>query len=86
MFENGVIKEVNTDEITVLEFLKRFTPQERKDIRDAAKVNDTLSDFMYLLETAQNVNFNSPELIAGMNLLVGAGLLSQERKVEILLH
>lgn len=82
--DNGVLKEIDTNEITILTFLKRFTSEERIAIRNAAKINAVLEDFMFLLNSAQNVNLNSPELIEGMNLLVSAGLLTSERKTNIM--
>jgi len=69
---------------TSYEFLLRFTPQERSAFRNAAKTDDTVADFMQLAQAAQEIWTNDETTIAGMNYLVSQGLLTSERKYEIM--
>lgn len=69
---------------TPYQFLSKFTQDERIAIRKAAQVDDRLSDFMYLLEHASEIQTTDPNLISGLSALVSAGLLTAQRKDEIL--
>ena len=69
---------------TPIDFLRRFTPQERINIRAAAQVSPELDDFMFLLQAAQEVRSDNADVIAGLTLLTQAGLLAAGRKQEIL--
>lgn len=86
VYIDGVIREIDTDEATVLSFLKKFTTEERIAIRTAAKDSVILEDFMYLLNAAQNINYTDPALIAGMDMLAQVGLLTTERVTAIMAH
>lgn len=95
-FENSPLPDLNTmtwDPIidnfvkssnvyTKLEFLNRFTAQERINIRSSS--DPIVEDFMELLNAASEVDKTYPDTIAGMNYLVSAGLLTQQRLEEIL--
>ena len=70
--------------LTRLEYLRRFTDAERKTIRAAAKVNDTLDDYLYMLEMAEEVRTDDPATVAGVQALEAAGLIGAGRAAEIL--
>ena len=69
---------------TAYEFLLRFTPQERSAYRQAAQTNDMVADFMSLAQAAQEIISDDPITIQGMDYLVAIGLLTQQRRDEIL--
>jgi hypothetical protein len=69
---------------TAYEFLNRFTYQERAAYRSAASTDDLVADFMSLAQAAQEVVNTDPMTVAGMNYLVTIGLLTEQRKNEIL--
>ena len=66
---------------TAYQFLNRFTYAERAAYRVAAKTDDIVADFMGL---AQEVLSDDPTTIQGMDYLVSIGVLTQQRKNEIL--
>lgn len=70
--------------VTPLEFLERFTPQERNAIRVAAKQNADLEDWLDLLRAATLVVLTDPRTVAGLEAFVAAGILTEPRKDEIL--
>ena len=65
-------------------FLRRFTAAERTAIRTARVNSPTLDDFMYLLESAVNVHSDDADVMAGLTMLEGAGLLAAGRAQVIL--
>jgi len=67
-----------------LEFLRRFTPAERQAIRSAMAQSVELDDFMFLLEMAETVRLDNDDVMAGLAMLEGAGLLAAGRASEIL--
>lgn len=71
-----------TDHITRLNFLNRFTIEERITIR--ASTNPVVFDIMNLLEAAQFVDVNDHSTIQGVNYLASVQLLTQNRVQEIL--
>lgn len=70
--------------MTRLEFLRRFTGEERITLRTVAKQNPALEDYMALLDAAQDVNTGDADTIAGVQFLEAAGLLAAGRAAEIL--
>jgi hypothetical protein len=74
----------NPTVIPALDFFERFQKTERKAIRQAAKTNDDLEDWIDLLRVAGSVDLTSPRVIAGVEALVTAGLISEARKTTIL--
>lgn len=70
--------------LSKLEFQRRFTQAERIGIRAARAISPELDDFMELLNSADNVDLTDPTLVAGMNILAQAGLITNERKAIIL--
>ena len=69
---------------TAYEFLNRFTYAERAAYRQAAKTDDLVADFMSLAQAAQEIISDDLTTIQGMNYLVSVGLLTQQRRDEIL--
>ena len=66
------------------EFLQRFTQAERIAIEASDDVY--VRDFSSLLKAAQEIDFDDSNTLAGMAYLVTLGLLTEERKNEILTH
>jgi len=69
---------------TAYEFLNRFTAEERSALRAAAKTDDAVADLLLLVQAAQEVISNDPVTVSGMSYLVASGLITEERKTEIL--
>ena len=69
---------------TKLEYLRRFTQDERIAIRTAAKQVPQLEDYLALLELATEVRSDDPDIIAALQMLEGAGLIGAGRAQEIL--
>ena len=70
--------------MTKLEYLRRFTQEERITIRTVAASNPVLADYMALLELAQEVDTNDPDTQAAVQMLEAAGLIAAGRGAEIL--
>lgn len=70
--------------VTKLEYLRRFTGEERVAIRAVAKTNPVLEDYLAMLEIAQDINLDDPDTIGAVTMLEGAGLIAQGRAAEIL--
>jgi len=70
--------------MTKLEYLRRFSQDERIAIRTVAASNPVLADYMALLELAQEVDTNDPDTQAAVQMLESAGLIAAGRGVEIL--
>jgi hypothetical protein len=71
-----------TGPITKLEFLRRFTVDERIIIRGSSDLR--VMDFMQLLDLAQDVRLDDPDTVAAIAHMTGLGLLDAERAGEIL--
>ena len=69
---------------TKLEYLRRFTQDERIAIRGAAKAVPELEDYVALLELASEVRSDDPDIIGALQMLEGAGLIGPGRAGEIL--
>lgn len=86
MFEEGGV--VDTPIIamtwTKLEYLRRFTQDERIAIRVAAKQVPQLEDYLALLELASEVRSDDPDIVAALAMLEAAGLIGVGRATEIL--
>lgn len=70
--------------VTALVFLNRFTPDERFAIRQAARQNEGLEDWLDMLRASQEVDLDDPRTQAGLNAMVNAGLLTPARRDEVL--
>lgn len=81
---DGVIVGQSSRILTKLEYLRRFTQAERVAIREAAKVNPILEDYMALLDLAEEVNTGDADTIAALQMLEQAGLIAAGRAGEIL--
>ena len=72
------------DRITSSDFIYRFTPLEFADIN--ASSDPVVQDFIAQVKAAPYVWLGSVEVIAGMDYVVAAGLLTAARKDEILFY
>ena len=70
--------------LTKLEYLRRFTTEERVAIRAAASVNPVLDDYLKLMELAQEINLDDPDTIAAVQMLEQSGLIAAGRAVDVL--
>lgn len=66
------------------EFMLRFTPQERAAVRAIGMTDPVVADFLFLATAAGQISSDDPSTIAGMDYLVQSGVISVERKQEIL--
>ena len=71
-------------ELQKVEYLKRFTQEERIAIRTSAKVNAVAEDYIELMNAATVVHLDDPDTIKGVNTLEAAGLLAPGRAAQIL--
>jgi hypothetical protein len=69
---------------TSYEFLNRFTPTERAAIRTGSMSDPVLADFLMMSQAAQEVVSDDPMTVMGMDYLVSVGVLTAQRKAEIL--
>ncbi len=69
-----------------LQFLRRFTRQERIQIRQAAKEDPAIEDFHDILHLANNVHVEDPDLIEFVEHIKGEGIISKERANHILMR
>lgn len=69
---------------TAYQFLTRFTAEERASFRNAALTDSVVADFQELAIAAQEISTTNAMTIAGMDYLVSAGLLTQQRRDDIL--
>ena len=74
---------VSIREITSLEFLTRFTAQERINIRLAAETNSNVADWMDLAQSAQMINLDDDRVTAALALFSAGGIISASRIPEI---
>ncbi len=69
---------------TKLEYLRRFSQDERIAIRTAAKTVPQLEDYLQLMELATEVRSDDPDVVSALQMLEGAGLIGAGRAQEIL--
>lgn len=86
---NGVFSEPelqpvdsNGISLTQLEFLRRFSAEERIAIRSSD--NPIIVDFLHLLNLAQEIKTDDPDTIAGVNYLETLNLIAEGRAAVIL--
>jgi hypothetical protein len=70
--------------LSKIDYLKRFTQEERIAIRDSAKINSTVNDYVELMNAASSINLDDPDTVYGLNALELAGLLDAGRAGVIL--
>ena len=72
-----------SDQLSKLEFIRRFTPEERAIIRSST---DTIViDAMFLLDRAEFISKSDPDVDNMLNYFTFIGILASGRKEEILL-
>ena len=69
---------------TKLEYLRRFTQDERIAIRSAAKAVPQLDDYLELLSLSNDIRSDDPDIVGAVQMLEGAGLIAPGRAGEIL--
>jgi len=69
---------------TAYQFLLRFTAEERAAGRAAAVNDPIIADFQELAVAAHEISNTNPGTISGMNYLVSVGIITEQRKQEIL--
>lgn len=74
----------NPATLSKLEYLRRFTSDERVTIRQAAKVTPVLEDYLAMLELAEEINTGDADTITAVNMLEQAGLIAPGRAAEVL--
>jgi hypothetical protein len=67
-----------------LEFMEKFTTEERIALRTFAKSDVLAEDWLDLLKAANEVRMDDPRTRAGLDYMVLKGVLSQARVDEIL--
>jgi hypothetical protein len=65
-------------------YIRRFTADERRAIQAARPSDPILADLLYVLESAENVFLDDPDLVNGLGYLVAQGHLGAERPAQIL--
>ncbi len=70
--------------ITRYQFLDRFTVAERIGIRESAKTDPVVNDFMQMLEVSQEVILDNPLVAQGLYYLVYIGKLTTDRVPQLL--
>lgn len=70
--------------VSSLEFMERFTQEERIALRRAAKESEALEDWLDLLRAAQSVDLDDPRTVGGLQAFAAEGLITAERAAEIL--
>lgn len=70
--------------LTRLEFLRRFTMEQRIALRETAKTNAVLADAMDLLYRAEDIRTDDPDTVAMINYCVSLGLLTSGDAANIL--
>ena len=75
--------------VTKLEYLRRFTGDERVNIRAVAKSNPVLEDYMALLELSEEINLDDPDTVAAqfvafvMSVSIATALISSAEPVMV---
>lgn len=70
--------------ISKLDFLSRFTQQQRISIRSAGANNAVVGDAMYMLDLAENVRIDHDDTIFFVNYLAQVGLIASSDAERIL--
>lgn len=70
--------------LSKLAYLRRFSQQERINIRDAAAASPELFDYLEMLTLAEEINLDDPDTIGAVTLLELGGLIAPGRASEIL--
>ena len=74
----------NNKSLTHLEFLRRFTSDERIAITQAGLSNTAIADYIKMLDVAKSINTTDSDVAAGVQSLEAAGVIDVGRAAEIL--
>lgn len=74
----------NNKSLTHLEFLRRFTSDERIAITQAGLSNTAIADYIKMLDVAKFVSTTDSDVAAGVQSLEAAGVIDAGRAAEIL--
>lgn len=81
----GATDPVNQSRLrTKLEYLRRFTMEERIAVRQAAGSNPMLADYLAMMELAEEIDTGDADTIAAVNMLEQVGLIGIGRANEVL--
>lgn len=79
---------VNTEptiqDILALEFLLRFTTEERIALENLSSTDLIIKDFFFLLTKADTINLQNPLIIAALNYFESLNIVTTDRKHIIL--
>lgn len=75
--------EPTSRDLPKLDYLKRFTQQERIDIRNMGKVSDLVNDYIELMNAAVTVHLDDPDTVSGLAALEQVGAIGPGRAAEI---
>lgn len=78
------VPEIVPRTLTKLEYLRRFTVEERVAIRAAAASNPLLADYLQLMELATEIDTADPDTVFAVTMLEQLGLIDAGRAKEIL--
>lgn len=81
---SGLVDSYIVVDISKVAFLSRMTQEERIAIREAAKVDPAVFDYMELLNASPVITLTDPRTIGGINALETGGLLQPGRAAQIL--
>lgn len=70
--------------VSKLEFLTKFTSEERITARQMASSDPIIDDFFRLLELSEEIDLSHPMVISGLYYLVSINILTESRVNEIL--
>lgn len=73
-----------TSKLAQVDFMRRFTKDERVAIRTAAESNHAIADYLGLLSAAPTVDLTDPETVADVQQLETSGLIAAGRAAQIL--
>lgn len=74
----------NNKSLTHLEFLRRFTSDERIAITQAGLSNTAIADYIKMLDVAKFISTTDSDVAAGVQALEAAGVIDVGRAAEIL--
>ena len=67
-----------------LEFLRKFTLEERTQLRNAAKTDPVLDDSLFLFQSAKEIDLYDDDTQKFFQYMIAEGLLSEERLEQIM--
>lgn len=82
-YAGGVLRK-KPARLTKLDYMRRFTLVEEAGIRMAARTDPMIEVILGRLSAAEYIDVTDSETIAGIDYLIGQGLLAPERKAVVL--